>query len=97
MASGTPVLASDSSSLPEVLDGCGLLFDPRDPKSVAQQMERVAGDAELRRTMAEKGRQRARAFSWRKSAEQVLDLYCDLLGGSGRLQYRPSTLQEQPR
>jgi len=97
MASGTPVLASDSSSLPEVLDGCGLLFDPRDPKSVAQQMERVAGDAELRRTMAEKGRQRAGAFSWRKSAEQVLDLYCDLLGGSGRLQYRPSTLQEQPR
>ena len=69
MASGLPVLASGTTSLPEVLDGCGLLFDPEDPASIAQQMERIYRDPDLRIAMAEKGRQRARFFSWRKAAE----------------------------
>ena len=68
MASGLPVLASETTSLPEVLDGCGLLFDPEDPASIARQMERISRDPDLRAAMAEKGRQRARFFSWRKAA-----------------------------
>ena len=62
MASGVPVLASETTSLPEVLDGCGLLFDPEDPASIARQMERVARDPDLRTALAEKGRQRAQIF-----------------------------------
>ena len=80
MASGIPVLASNATSLPEVLGGCGLLFNPDDPASIAQQINRVARDPELRATMAEKGRLRAREFSWHKAAEQMLALYCELLG-----------------
>ena len=80
MASGLPVLAANATSLPEVLGGCGLLFDPENPASIAKQMERVARDPGLRTTMAEQGRERARFFSWQRAAEQVLRLYCELLG-----------------
>ncbi len=82
MASGLPVLASGTTSLPEVLDGCGLLFDPEDPASITQQMERVYRDQDLRVAMAEKGRERARFFSWHKAAEETLGLYLRLLGRS---------------
>jgi hypothetical protein len=80
MASGIPVLASQTTSLPEVLGGCGLLFDPVDPLSISRQMERVACDGSLRTSLIERGRLRARFFSWRKAAEQTLGLYFDLLG-----------------
>ncbi len=82
MASGVPVLASDTTSLPEVLDGNGLLFDPENPESIARQMERIAGDPDLRAALAQKSRQRASFFSWHKAAEQTLQLYLDLLGRS---------------
>lgn len=96
MASGVPVLASGTTSLPEVLGGCGLLFDPDDPRAIARQMERVARDPDLRRDMAEKGRRRAREFSWHKAAEQILRLYLDLLGRSDDgLRLRAPVAQEQ--
>ena len=85
MASGIPVLASQTTSLAEVLGGCGLLFDPEDPASIALQMERIARDGNLRTALIESGRQRARFFSWRKAAEQTLGLYLDLLGRGDEL------------
>ena len=85
MASGLPVLASGTTSLPEVLNGCGLLLDPDDPASIARQMVRIARDPDLRTAMTEKGRQRARFFSWHKAAEQTLSLYLELLGRSDDL------------
>ena len=80
MASGIPVLASQTTSLPEVLGGCGLLFDPEDPASIASQLERIARDGNLRTALIEGGRERARFFSWRKAAKQTLGLYLDLVG-----------------
>jgi len=82
MASGVPVLASETTSLPEVLDGSGLLFDPEDPDSIAEQMARIAGDPALRNALAEKSRQRASFFSWHKAADQTLRVYLELLGRS---------------
>ena len=80
MASGVPVLASDVSSLPEVLDGCGLLFDPADPTTITFQMLRVYREPELRAEMIAAGRKRAGFFSWQKAARQTLDVYAELLG-----------------
>ena len=98
MASGLPVLASGTTSLPEVLDGCGLLFDPEEPASIARQMERISRDRDLRIVMAEKGRQRARFFSWHKAAEQTLRLYLGLLGrGDDVLQVRGQETPERHR
>ncbi len=82
MASGIPVLVSQTTSLPEVLDGCGLLFDPEDENSIAAQMERIWRDADLRRELIGKSRQRAKYFSWRKAAEQTLNVYAKVLGRS---------------
>jgi glycosyltransferase involved in cell wall biosynthesis len=81
-----------------VLDGCGLLFDPEDPASIARQMERISRDRDLRIVMAEKGRQRARFFSWHKAAEQTLRLYLGLLGrGDDVLQVRGQETPERHR
>ncbi len=82
MASGIPVLASETTSLPEVLGDSGLLFDPENPASIARQMTRIVGDPQLRRTLAEKSRRRASLFSWHKAAEQTLRLYKEELGCS---------------
>src|SRR5271167_1834491 len=96
MASALPVLASKTTSLPEVLGGCGLLFDPEDPASIARQMERIVRDPDLRIAMAEKGRERARFFSWHKAAEETLSLYLGLLGRSDDvLQVRGRDTPEQ--
>jgi glycosyltransferase involved in cell wall biosynthesis len=80
MASGVPVLASETTSMPEVLFGSGLLFNPENPDSIARQMERIVRDASLRAILSAKGRDRAKFFSWHKAAEQTLRLYLDLLG-----------------
>ncbi len=54
MAGGVPVLASDATSLPEVLGGCGLLFDPDDPSTIAFQMQRIYREPELRAELSRK-------------------------------------------
>jgi glycosyltransferase involved in cell wall biosynthesis len=85
MASGIPVLASATTSLPEILDGSGLLFDPKVPNSITHQMERIYRDPVLGSALAAKSRLRARFFSWHKAAEQTLDLYFQLLGRTKHL------------
>ncbi len=80
MASGVPVLASNTTSLPEVLAGCGRLFDPQNPEAIALEIERIYHDSDLRAVMAAKGRERARQFSWQRTASQTLSLYLELLG-----------------
>ena len=82
MASGVPVLASGVTSLPEVLAGSGVLFDARDPASIAAQMVRIYHDARLRDDLAVRGRARAKYFSWQTCAAQTLDVYRELLGKS---------------
>jgi glycosyltransferase involved in cell wall biosynthesis len=82
MASGVPVLASETTSLPEILEGSGLLFDPESPNSIADRMKRVAGDPTLRNDLAARSGQRARFFSWHRAAEETLRVYSELLGPS---------------
>ncbi|MCS7286808.1 MAG: glycosyltransferase family 1 protein [Anaerolineae bacterium] len=74
MACGCPVLASSSSSLPEVLDGGALLLDPRDPEEWAASMERILREPELSQALREKGLRRAREFSWETTALSALSI-----------------------
>lgn len=83
MASGLPIVASGTTCLPEILGGCGLLFDPEDPDCIARQMMRVIRDSPLRKTLAEKSRSRAANFSWHKAAERMLRLYVEVSGFKG--------------
>jgi glycosyltransferase involved in cell wall biosynthesis len=85
MACGTPVLASNTSSLPEVVGDAGLLVDPLDVEAIATGLERLARDAELRRDLAERGLARAAGFTWERAARETLDILEKAAGGAGRL------------
>jgi glycosyltransferase involved in cell wall biosynthesis len=81
MASGTPVICSNVSSLPEVVGDAALLIDPLDPQAIADAMARVLGDGELRSELIRRGRDRVRAFSWQRSAARVRDIYAEVAQG----------------
>lgn len=75
MACGTPVITSNSSSMPEVAGGAALLVDPNSPEEIAGAMERVALEPLLRSELSQKGRERAKEFSWLNMAKGYLALY----------------------
>jgi alpha-1,3-rhamnosyl/mannosyltransferase len=69
MSCGVPVLASDCSSLPEVVGEAGLYFEPRDPRSIADCLRRFLGDAALRSRLADAALTRSSTFTWERAAE----------------------------
>jgi glycosyltransferase involved in cell wall biosynthesis len=75
MAAGTPVLAARAASLPEVVGQAGLLFDPHRPDELARLLRQVDEDEELRRQMAQRGRERARGYTWEETARLHLEAY----------------------
>jgi len=72
MACGTPVLTSDTSSLPEVVGEAALTVDPLDTAAIAAGLERLATDEPLRRELRGRGLARAARFTWRRAAERTL-------------------------
>jgi glycosyltransferase involved in cell wall biosynthesis len=75
MACGTPVVASNTSSLPEVLGDAALLVDPHDPAALADALASALSDTPLRQRLRAAGLARARQFSWQRMAEQTLAVY----------------------
>jgi len=75
MACGTPVITSDSSSLPEVVGDAGILVPPDDRERLVLEMKRVLSDEDLRRDLGERGTMQAARFSWKACAEEVLRIY----------------------
>jgi glycosyltransferase involved in cell wall biosynthesis len=75
MASGTPVVTSNLSSLPEVVGDAAVLVDPYDPAALADGMFRVLSDPSLQADLRRKGLARARLFSWEESARRVRGIY----------------------
>ena len=71
MACGTPVIASGSSSLPEVAGDAALIVDPHDAIALSEAIYRVLTDRELRDDLRKRGLRRASGFSWRRTAEQM--------------------------
>ncbi len=78
MASGTPVVTSNVSSLPEVAGDAAVLVDPYDPAAIADGIERVLTNEALRRDLRQKGLARARQFSWEDSVRRVHDIYVEV-------------------
>jgi glycosyltransferase involved in cell wall biosynthesis len=84
MASGTPVVTSNVSSLPEVAGGAAILVDPYDPVSIADGIARILGDPALRADLRQKGLARAKEFSWETSVRRVREIYQEVAGrGAG--------------
>lgn len=81
MACGTPVITSNSSSLPEVVGDAGITIPPHDPAGFAEALDRVLRDPELRQELRERGLVQATRFSWRTTAERTLAAYRDVAAG----------------
>lgn len=79
MACGCPVIASNSSSLPEVVGDGGILSEPNDFKSLSEVILKVLGDEGLRAELRKKGIQRAAQFTWQRTAKKTRDLYLSVL------------------
>ncbi|WP_161604760.1 glycosyltransferase family 4 protein [Roseiconus nitratireducens] len=79
MACGCPVIASDTSSIPEVTGDAAVLVDPTDSEAVAHSMERVWEDREYRGRLIEAGDHRVRLFTWDRCVEKHLELYSSLV------------------
>ncbi|WP_042686793.1 glycosyltransferase family 4 protein [Methermicoccus shengliensis] len=75
MACGCPVITSNTSSLPEVVGDAGIMVDPHDVNALADAMERVLTDESLREDMRRRGLERAKRFSWQRSAREMWDIY----------------------
>jgi glycosyltransferase involved in cell wall biosynthesis len=75
MACGTPVITSNTSSMPEVAGDAALLIDPTKPEELGNAMFTLQSDPERRQQYAMRGLARAGQFTWRTMAEKVLRIY----------------------
>jgi len=81
MACGCPVIASNTSSLPEVVGEAGLLVDPHSVEAIADAITVVMEDKRLASRLADAGLERAAEFSWRRCAQETVECYRLALGG----------------
>ncbi|MBN1811369.1 MAG: glycosyltransferase family 4 protein [Anaerolineae bacterium] len=79
MSFGTPVVASDRASLPEVVGEAGLLANPDDPEDIAQVLGRVLTDEALQAQMRKQGLAQAARFTWDKAARESLAVYQEVV------------------
>jgi glycosyltransferase involved in cell wall biosynthesis len=79
MACGAPVACSNRSAIPEVADGASIFFDPDTPDEITRAMLDLIQHQELQARTRRLGLQRAADFSWRKTAQQTLEVYYEVL------------------
>jgi len=73
MGCGTPVIASNTSSLPELVGDAGLLVDPLDIESIANAMTQIASDEEMRANFIQRGKAQVKQFTWDAAARAALN------------------------
>jgi len=83
MAHGTPVVTSNTSSLPEVVDKAAVLVNPENVFEIMRALQRVLLDQPLREKLKQRGYEQGKKFSWEASVRQVLSVY-EQVGGTGR-------------
>ncbi len=75
MACETPVITSNCSALPEVAGDAAVLVEPTDPLAIAAAIQSLVMDEERRRMLAQAGRERARQFTWERTARETAAVY----------------------
>ena len=75
MSCGVPVICSFTSSLPEVIGDSAILVDPYNVPVIAKSIVEIVSDERLRNDLSKKGTERARQFSWEKTAEQTMAIF----------------------
>jgi glycosyltransferase involved in cell wall biosynthesis len=95
MACGTPVVVSNSSSLPEVVGDVALSIDPYDVGALAAAIERGLSDAPLRSDLRWRGMLRAARFTWTHAARETLAVYQQALEQAALLRHLAPPGQER--
>lgn len=80
MACGTPVIASNVTSLPEVVGDAGVLVQPTDVEAIANAVHQLHSDSSCSDRLIEKGIERAKQFTWKKTGERIAEIYEKFLG-----------------
>jgi glycosyltransferase involved in cell wall biosynthesis len=83
MACGTPVICSNTSSMPEVAGDAAVLIDPHNVEQIAETLLFVLLDPKLKQDLRERGLERATGFSWRRTAQQTLEVCRQVLRMKG--------------
>ena len=78
MACGTPVITSNTSSMPEIGGPHAILINPEDPDEIAEMMLKLEKDDDFYRQQEKVGIERAKLFSWKQTTERLLELYEDV-------------------
>lgn len=78
MQAGVPLIASDASSIPEVVGEAGILVEPVNAEKFASAVSKVLTDPDLAKDLVERGKQRLKKFSWKKTAQETLRLYQEM-------------------
>lgn len=79
MTLGTPVITSNTSSLPEVTGDAAILIDPENPIQIAETILQVISSPQLRQNLITKGKERVKLFSWERTAKETLNAYQSIL------------------
>ncbi|MCP4750580.1 MAG: glycosyltransferase [Proteobacteria bacterium] len=90
MACGTPVITSNCSSLPEVVDDSAMLVDPYNHEEIAESILLLANDTQLQEEYRKKGFAQIKKFSWQTSAQKHLDIYSRARRSASPLSFRPT-------
>ena len=80
MAHGTPVVTSNTSSLPEVAGNAALLVNPENVFEIQRALQRALLDPALRNRMKQRGYEQAQRFSWTNSVSRILEIYREVAG-----------------
>lgn len=75
MACGVPVAVSNRGSLPELVADAGLTFDPEQPHAIAASICRLLDDDDLQRALAARGLERAKQYTWQRTAQQAMQVF----------------------
>src|SRR5271166_4948665 len=78
MACGAPVIGSNCTSIPEIINRNDALFDPRQPQDIAKRLAEVLLNADLRQNLKTWGLERAKVFTWEASARKALQAFEEL-------------------
>ena len=80
MACGIPTIASNGSSLPEIVGDAGILVDPNNTSELSRAIIRVVGDSSLAEDLAQAGPSRVARFNWKSAANSMNQIFADSLG-----------------
>jgi len=82
MASKLPIAASQAPAIPEIAQDAALYFSPENPEDMADKIILALNDENVRQNLIAEGRKRVLDFDWRRTAQETLNFYKDVIGGS---------------